>query len=99
MLLGVGKKTPCVTRFSTTGFERGSAESIRDAKGMAVKFFPEQGNWVWVCLNIPMFFIRDPIKFPGMMHAQRRDPQTNLVNPNMWWDWVCNNHESLHMVL
>ncbi|OTA60873.1 putative catalase Cat [Hypoxylon sp. EC38] len=99
MLLGVGKKTQCVTRFSTTGLERGSAESIRDPKGMAVKFFTEQGNWDWVCLNIPMFFIRDPIKFPGMMHAQRRDPQTNLANPNIWWDWVCNNHESLHMVL
>lgn len=99
MLLGVGKKTTCVTRFSTTGLERGSAESIRDAKGMAVKFFTEQGNWDWVCLNIPMFFIRDPSKFPCMMHAQRRDPRTNLVNPNLWWEWVCNNHESLHMVL
>lgn len=66
---------------------------------MAVKFFTDQGNWDWVCLNIPMFFIRDPIKFPGMMHAQRRDPKTNLANPDMWWDWVCNNHESLHMVL
>ncbi|KAK6953944.1 hypothetical protein Daesc_003906 [Daldinia eschscholtzii] len=99
MLLGVGKKTPCVTRFSTTGLERGSPESVRDPKGMAVKFFTDQGNWDWVCLNIPMFFIRDPIKFPVMMHAQRRDPRTNLVNPNLWWDWVCNNHESLHMVL
>ncbi|RYP93156.1 hypothetical protein DL770_000730 [Monosporascus sp. CRB-9-2] len=99
MLLGVGKRTPCVARFSTTSLERGSAESMQDPKGMAIKFFTEQGNWDWVCLNIPMFFIRDPIKFPGMMHAQRRDPQTNLANPNMWWDWICNNHESLHMVL
>ncbi|KAI1801854.1 putative catalase Cat [Daldinia bambusicola] len=99
MLLGVGKKTPCITRFSTTGLERGSAESVRDPKGMAIKFFTEQGNWDWVCLNIPMFFIRDPAKFPGMMHAQRRDPRTNLANPDLWWDWVCNNHESLHMVL
>ncbi|KAF3063824.1 Peroxisomal catalase [Daldinia childiae] len=99
MLLGVGKKTPCVTRFSTTTFERGSAESMQDPKGMAVKFFTEEGNWDWVCLNIPMFFIRDPIKFPGLVHAQRRDPQSNLANPNMWWDWICNNHESLHMVL
>ncbi|RFU74764.1 chanoclavine synthase catalase [Trichoderma arundinaceum] len=99
MLLGVGKKTPCVTRFSTTGLERGSAEAVRDPKGMAVKFFTDEGNWDWVCLNIPMFFIRDPVKFPDLMHAQRRDPQTNLINPNTWWDWVCNNHESLHMVL
>jgi catalase len=99
MLLGVGKKTPCVMRLSTTAFERGSAESIRDVKGMAVKFFTEQGNWDWVCLNIPMFFIRDPAKFPALMHAQRRDPQTNLVNPNHWWEWVCQNHEALHMVM
>ena len=99
MLLGVGKKTPCITRFSTTALERGSAEMMRDFKGMATKFFTEQGNWDWVCLNFPLFFIRDPIKFPGMMHAQRRDPRTNLVNPNAYWDWVTSNHESLHMVL
>ena len=99
MLLGVGKKTPCVTRFSTTALERGSAESIRDVKGMAVKLFTEQGNWDWVCLNIPMFFIRDPIKFPALVHAQRRDQQSNIMNPNNWWDWVCENHEALHMVM
>ncbi|KAI1466928.1 catalase-like domain-containing protein [Daldinia caldariorum] len=83
ILLGFGKKTPCITRFSTTGLERGSAELVRDPKGMAAKFFTEQGNWDWVCLNIPMFFIRDPAKFPGMMHAQRRDPRTNLANPDL----------------
>lgn len=99
MLLGVGKKTPCITRFSTTTMERGSAEMMRDFKGMAVKFFTEQGNWDWVCLNFPLFFIRDPIKFPSLMHAQRRDPRTHLINPNMYWDWVTSNHESLHMVL
>ncbi|KAI2641170.1 putative catalase Cat [Xylaria nigripes] len=99
MLLGVGKKTPCVTRFSTTTFERGSAEAMRDPKGMATKFFTNEGDWDWVCLNIPMFFIRDPAKFPDLMRAQRRDPESNLMNPNMWWDWVCKNHESLHMVL
>jgi catalase len=99
MLLGVGKKTRCVTRFSTTGLERGSAEGVRDLKGMATKFFTEQGEWDWVCLNFPFFFIRDPAKFPSLMRAQRRDPQTNLLNPNMLWDWVTDNHESLHMVL
>jgi catalase len=99
MLLGVGKKTPCVTRFSTTGLERGSAEGVRDLKGMATKFFTNHGDWDWVCLNFPFFFIRDPAKFPSLMHAQRRDPQTNLLNPNMYWDWVTENHESLHMVL
>ncbi|KAL4806169.1 putative catalase Cat [Aspergillus unguis] len=99
MLLGVGKKTPCVTRFSTTGLERGSSDGVRDLKGMATKFFTQQGEWDWVMLNFPFFFIRDPAKFPAMMHAQRRDPQTNLLNPNMYWDWVTDNHESLHMVL
>ncbi|PYI33860.1 putative catalase Cat [Aspergillus indologenus CBS 114.80] len=99
MLVGVGKKTPCVTRFSTTGLERGSNEGMRDLKGMACKFYTTEGNWDWVMLNFPFFFIRDPVKFPSLMHAQRRDPQTNLLNPNMYWDWVTNNHESLHMVL
>lgn len=99
MLLGVGKKTPCVMRFSTTALERGSAEAVRDVKGMGVKFFTDDGIWDWVCLNIPMFFIRDPSKFPDMMHAQRRDPQTNLLNPNRWWNWVSKNPECLHLLL
>lgn len=98
-LLGVGKKTPCVTRFSTTGGERGTADAVRDPRGMATKFFTDQGNWDWVYLNVPFFFIRDPIKFPGLIHAQKRDPQTNMPNPTMFWDWVTKNHESLHMVM
>ncbi|KAK4870198.1 hypothetical protein LT330_005252 [Penicillium expansum] len=99
MLLGVGKKTTCMTRFSTTGLERGSSEGVRDLKGMAIKFFTAQGEWDWVCLNFPFFFIRDPIKFPSLMHAQTRDPQTNLLSPNHYWDWVTTNHKALHMVL
>ncbi|KAJ5598082.1 catalase Cat [Penicillium hordei] len=99
MLLGVGKKTECMARFSTTGLERGSSEGVRDLKGMALKFFTVQGEWDWVCLNFPFFFIRDPSKFPSLMHAQTRDPQTNLLSPNRYWDWVTSNHEALHMVL
>ena len=99
MLLGVGKKTPCVVRLSTTGLERGSSDGVRDLKGMAVKFFSNEGDWDWVCLNFPFFFIRDPAKFPDLMHSQRRDPQTNLLNPNMYWDFVTKNHEALHMTL
>ncbi|KAJ5517698.1 Catalase mono-functional heme-containing [Penicillium expansum] len=99
MLLGVGKKTPCVGRFSTTGLERGSAEGIRDVKGLGLKFDTKEGNWDWVCINFPYFFIRDPAKFPDLMHAQQRDPKTNLLNPNMYWDWVADNPESLHLVL
>ncbi|GKZ27546.1 hypothetical protein AbraIFM66951_005472 [Aspergillus brasiliensis] len=99
MLLGVGKKTPCITRFSTTGLERGSADGVRDLKGMATKFFTSQGQWDWVCLNFPFFFIRDPAKFPGLMRAQRRDPQTNLLNATLFWNWMTENHEALHMML
>ncbi|CEJ92384.1 hypothetical protein VHEMI08039 [[Torrubiella] hemipterigena] len=99
MLLGIGKKTRCITRFSTTGGERGTADAVRDPRGMATKFFTSEGNWDWVYLNVPFFFVRDPLKFPGLMHAQKRDPQTNLPNPNSFWDWVACNHESLHMVL
>ncbi|KAG5924163.1 hypothetical protein E4U42_004729 [Claviceps africana] len=99
MLLGVGKKTPCAVRFSTTTLERGSSESARDVKGMAVKLFTQDGEWDWVCLGIPMFFIRDPSKFPDLVRAQRPDPATNLANPSRWWEFVCRNHETLHMVL
>lgn len=99
MLLGVGKKTPLVTRFSTTGLERGSSESVQDLKGMATKMFTKDGEWDWVFLNFPFFFIRDPAKFPDMIHSQRRDMQTNRLNPNNFWDFVTENHESIHMVL
>ncbi|KAJ6061278.1 CAZyme family AA7 [Penicillium canescens] len=99
MLLGVGKKTPLVTRFSTTGLERGSSDGVQDLKGMATKFFTKDGEWDWVFLNFPFFFIRDPAKFPDMIHSQRRDPQTNRLNPNMFWDFVTDNHESIHMTL
>lgn len=99
MLLGVGKKTDVVTRFSTTALETGSSESISDMKGMAVRFLTEKGNWDLVNLVLPFFFIRDPSKFPSLMHASRRDPKTNLMNPTLWWDWVCKNPESLHLTL
>lgn len=96
------KKTPCVTRFSTTGGERGAADAVRDPRGMATKFFTPQGNWDWVYLNVPFFFfffIHDPIKFPGLIHAQKRDPRTGLPNAAAFWDWVTQNHESLHMIM
>ena len=98
MCLGVGKKTPCVMRFSTTALESGSAEAVRDVKGAGIKFFTEEGVWDWLGLTMPMFFIRDPSKFPDLMHAQRRDPKTNLPDPNRWWDWVIKNPEALHLV-
>nr|UFQ22405.1 putative catalase [Claviceps pusilla] len=99
MLLGIGKKTPCAVRLSTTALARGSAESVRDVKGMAVKLFTGDGEWDWICLNIPMFFIRDPSKFPDLVHSQRPDPATNLGNPTAWWEFVCDNHSSLHLTI
>ena len=99
MLNTVGKKTPCVTRFSTTGGEKGSADTLRDPLGFATKFYTDEGNWDWVHLNVPYFFIRDPAKFPSFVHSQKRDPQTNLKNATMYWDWVTSNQESIHMVM
>ncbi|KAE9366528.1 catalase-domain-containing protein [Stipitochalara longipes BDJ] len=99
MLTGVGKKTPCLARFSTTAGERGSADSVRDARGFAVKCYTAEGNWDWVWNNVPFFFIRDPIKFPGLVHALKRDPRTNMRDSTRFWDWVVQNQESLHMVM
>lgn len=98
-LLGVGKKTRCMTRFSTTAGERGSADSVRDPRGMATKLYTNEGNWDWVWNNVPFFFVRDPIKFPSLVHSQKRNPGTNLRDSTMFWDWVTSNPESLHMVL
>ncbi|ESZ94259.1 catalase [Sclerotinia borealis F-4128] len=99
MLLGIGKKTKCLTRFSTSAGERGAADSQRDPRGFSVKMYTEEGNWDWVYNSVPFFFIRDPIKFPAMIHAVKRDPRTNLPNPNSFWDWVTSNQESLHMIM
>lgn len=99
MLTGVGKKTPCLARFSTTAGERGAADSVRDVRGFSVKCYTAEGNWDWVWNDVPFFFIRDPIKFPGLVHAQKRDPRTGLRDPTRFWDWVVQNQESLHMVM
>ncbi|KAI1136539.1 catalase-like domain-containing protein [Hypoxylon sp. FL0543] len=99
MLLGVLKKTPCLVRFSTTTGERGSADSVRDPRGFAVKCYTAEGNWDWVWNDVPFFFIRDPIKFPAMVHAHKRDPRTGLRDPTRFWDWVVQNQESLHMIM
>ena len=99
MLKTVGKKTPCVTRFSTSGGEKGSADSARDPRGFATKCYTEEGNWDWVWNNAPFFFLRDPAKFPAFVHSQKRDPQTNLKDPTMFWDYITSNPESIMMVV
>jgi catalase len=94
----VGKKTDVFIRFSTVGGEKGSADTERDPRGFAIKFYTEEGNWDLVGNNTPMFFIRDPIKFPDFVHTQKRDPQTNVKSAAMMWDFWSLNPESLHQV-
>ena len=74
----MGKKTPVAVRFSTVGGESGSADTARDPRGFAVKFYTEEGNWDLVGNNTPIFFIRDPILFPSFIHTQKRNPVTHL---------------------
>ncbi len=95
---GVGKRTPTFIRFSTVGGEKGSADTERDPRGFALKFYTEEGNWDMVGNNTPVFFIRDPLKFGDFIHTQKRDPQTNLKSPTMMWDFWSLSPESLHQV-
>lgn len=94
----VGKKTPTFLRFSTVGGEKGSADTERDPRGFALKFYTEEGNWDMTGNNTPVFFIRDPLKFSDFIHTQKRDPQTNLKSPTMMWDFWSLSPESLHQV-
>ncbi len=94
----IGKQTPVFVRFSTVGGERGSADTERDPRGFAIRFYTEEGNWDLAGNNTPMFFIKDPIKFPDFVHTQKRDPMTNLKSPTMMWDFWSKAPESLHQV-
>jgi catalase len=95
----LGKQTKVFLRFSTVGGEKGSADTERDPRGFAVKFYTEDGNWDLVGNNTPVFFVKDPKKFPDFIHTQKRDPQTNLKSATMMWDFWSLNPESLHQVL
>lgn len=95
----MGKETRVFLRFSTVGGEKGSADTERDPRGFAVKFYTEDGNWDLVGNNTPIFFIKDPKKFPDFIHTQKRDPRTNTKSPTMMWDFWSLNPESLHQVL
>lgn len=81
----IGNKAKATVRFSTVGGESGSADTARDPRGFAVKLRTEEGNWDWVFNNTPVFFIRDPAKFPHFIHTQKRDPQTHLKDADMFW--------------
>lgn len=94
----VGKKTECILRFSTVAGERGAADAERDVRGFAIKFYTEEGNWDLVGNNTPVFFVRDPYKFPDFIRTQKRDPKTNLRSPTAMWDFWSLSPESLHQV-
>lgn len=94
----VGKKTDLFARFSTVAGERGAADAERDIRGFALKFYTKQGNWDLVGNNTPVFFFRDPMKFPDLNHAVKRDPKTNLRSADNNWDFWTLLPESLHQV-
>jgi catalase len=94
----VGKRTPVFVRFSTVAGEKGSADTARDPRGFAVKFYTEEGNYDIVGNNTPVFFVRDPMKFPDFIHSQKRNPQTNCKDPNAVWDFLSLTPESTHQV-
>jgi len=94
----VGKKTEYFHRFSTVAGERGAADAERDVRGFALKFYTEEGNWDLVGNNTPVFFVRDPFKFPDFIRTQKRDPRTNLRSPTAMWDFWSLSPESLHQV-
>ena len=94
----IGKQTPMFARFSTVGGEKGSADSARDPRGFALKFYTEEGNYDLVGNNTPVFFIRDALKFPDFIHTQKRNSQTNLKDENMFWDFLSLTPESVHQV-
>jgi catalase len=94
----VGKQTELFARFTTVAGERGAADAERDIRGFAVKFYTEEGNWDLVGNNTPVFFLRDPLKFPDLNHAVKRDPRTNLRSAQNNWDFWTSLPEALHQV-
>jgi len=93
-----GKKTEVFVRFSTVAGERGAADAERDIRGFAIKFYTEEGNWDLVGNNTPVFFIRDPLKFPDLNHAVKRDPRTNMRSAGNNWDFWTSLPEALHQI-
>jgi len=94
----VGKQTEVFVRFSTVAGERGAADAERDIRGFAMKFYTEEGNWDLVGNNTPVFFLRDPMRFPDLNHAVKRDPKTNLRSAQTNWDFWSSLPEALHQV-
>lgn len=93
----VGQRTEMFARFSTVAGERGFADTVRDPRGFAIKFYTEEGNYDLVCNSTPIFFIRDAIKFPDFIHSQKRDPHSGRQEPDNVWDFFSLNPEMTHM--
>ena len=94
----LGKQTECFLRFSTVAGERGAADAERDVRGWALKVYTDEGNWDLVGNNTPVFFVRDPLKFPDFIRSQKRDPRTNVRSTTAMWDFWSLSPESLHQV-
>ena len=94
----IGKETELFVRFSTVAGERGAADAERDIRGFAIKFYTEEGNWDLVGNNTPVFFLKDPMKFPDLNHAVKRDPKTNMRSAKNNWDFWTSLPEALHQV-
>jgi catalase len=94
----VGKRTPTLLRFSTVAGELGSADTVRDPRGFALKFYTEEGNYDLVGNNTPIFFVRDPIKFSDFIHSQKRMPDTDMQSHNAMWDFWSLSPEAMHQV-
>eukprot|EP00897_Mesotaenium_endlicherianum_P001897 jgi/Mesen1/1735/ME000139S00969 len=95
----VGKRTPAFARFSSVAGERGYTDAARDIRGFSWKFYTEDGIWDMVGNNTPVFWVRDPIKFPDLIHSQKRNPQSNLRDPNAYWDFISLVPETMHQTL
>jgi catalase len=93
-----GAEVPMLARFSTVAGEMGAADAERDVRGFALKFYTEEGNWDLVGNNTPVFFVRDPYKFPDFIHTQKRHPRSNMRSPTAMWDFWSLSPESLHQV-
>lgn len=95
----VGKTTEVMTRISTVAGEKGSADTVRDVRGWSLKFYTEEGNQDFVFNDLPVFFLRDPIKFPSMNRSHKRHPRTFVPDNNMFWDYHVNNPEGIHALV
>ncbi len=94
----VGKRTPVAARFSTVIREMGSADTVRDPRGFAIKFYTEEGNWDLVGNNTPVFFVRDSFQFMSFIHSQKRNPETHLIDYNARWDFYSLRPETLYQL-